>query len=370
MLSVPLFRAYRVYPPYLTLLLAAGVVITTTPQFFLSEVYDTITGTLFGLDAPHYLTLPLFSHSPRILVPHAVGNLLVLLLFGALSELVLGSRRFALLTLFAAALSLGLSYARGLSEVHGVSGVGWAYHVPALLALFAVWEQRSSSRLFLRDPLVWLYGVFLLLDYLALPVLEVVVLGWGFFENFGQVQHLAATVLAVPFVFAWRRRIEASAAALNEEVGVDAAVGGPPGRRRSWSMLPEGLVILLVVVNLVGTVDAVVATVQEEHAAGKVDYSLEPPPETAAGNVGDRVVVRFTSDVDPDRVNLRRRSIWYEGESPPQLDFSWSGARTLHVELSRPLREGEGLLLVLDVYREGPRGVPLPVTVRIAYGDR
>ena len=53
---------------------------------------------------PHYLTLPLFAHSPDILLPHVVGNLLVLALVGGLSEIILGYRRFAVLTLAAAPL--------------------------------------------------------------------------------------------------------------------------------------------------------------------------------------------------------------------------------------------------------------------------
>ncbi len=396
----------REHPPRLTLALMAAVLVTTVLQFFLPDIYDTITGTLFGLEVPHYLTLPLFSHSPTILVPHLLGNLAVLALFGGLSEIALGSRRFAILTLTAAAVSLAFSYLRGVSEVHGVSGIAWAFHVPALLALIVIAEsefpaRRLPARRFLRaplfrDPLLWVYAAFYLLDFIALPLLEVLVLGRRFFENFGQVQHLAAVVTAVPFVLVWRRAIEDRAARLctgssaenaaegaHEGTEADrrghhrAALGPPdparrepdrpgPGPRWRWS-LPQALVLALLAVNLAGTVDAAVLSAR----AGGSDtagYTVTPAPGTPPGEVGTVITVALSEDAATRDVNVRRRSIWYQREPAPSVDYRWLSPRELTVLLSRPLETGEALELEFDVYRAGPRGVPIPVTVEIAYG--
>jgi membrane associated rhomboid family serine protease len=379
MIGRAMMAGLRERPPHFTLALMAAVLVTTVPQFFLPDIYDTVTGTLFGLEVPHYLTLPLFSHSPTILVPHLLGNLAVLALFGGLSEIVLGSRRFAILTLTAAAVSLTFSYLRGVSEVHGVSGIAWAFHVPALLALVVMAEKGTAgrsrpARRLLSDPLLCVYAAFYLLDFIALPLLEVLVLGRRFFENFGQVQHLAAVVTAVPFVLVWRRAIEDRAArwcaGSGAEKAAEGARGGTeadrPGPGWRWS-LPQALVLALLTVNLAGTVDAAVLSAR----AGGSDtagYTVTPAPDTPPGDVGTVITVTLSEDATTRDVNVRRRSIWYQREPAPGVDYRWLSPRELAVVLSRPLESGEALKLEFDVYRAGPRGVPIPMSVEIAYG--
>jgi membrane associated rhomboid family serine protease len=388
MISRTVAAGLRERPPYLTLALMAAVLATSIPQFFLGEVYDALTGTLFGLEVPHYLALPLFSHSPDILAAHLLGNLAVLALFGGLSEIVLGSRRFAVLTVTAAAVSLGFSYLRGLSEVHGVSGIGWAFHVPALLALIVAAERQPRARSLLRDALFWVYAAFYLFDFLALPLLEVVVLGRRFFENFGQVQHLAAVVTAVPFVLVWRQSIERRVAGLcgagrpatgapgaavssaGEARGPTSPTAMPRRRRR----LPQAILIVLLAVNLAGTASAVSVSIGAgsgwagEPVAGR--YTLAPARDTPPAEVGSVITVTFAEDMVTGEVNVRRRSIWYEREPAPQLDCRWRSSRELSVVLSRPLEAEEALVLELDVYLAGPRGVPVPVPVNISYGRK
>jgi membrane associated rhomboid family serine protease len=337
----------REHPPHLTLALMSAVLVTTVPQFLLPDIYDTITGTLFGLDVPHFLTLPLFSHSPTILVPHLLGNLAVLALFGGLSEIVLGSRRFAILTLTAAAVSLTFSYLRGVSEVHGVSGIAWAFRVPALLALIVMAEsefpaRRLPARRFLRaplfrDPLLWVYAAFYLLDFIALPLLEVLVLGRRFFENFGQVQHLAAVVTAVPFVLLWRRAIEDRAAQWSAGSGAENAAEGAregteadrrgPGPRWRWN-LPQALVLALLAVNLAGTVDAAVISARTG-GSDTADYTVTPAPGTPPGEVGTVITVALSEDATTPDVNVRRRSIWYQRAPAPSVDYRWLSPREL-----------------------------------------
>lgn len=368
MLANSVLRIAGKRPPWFTLALIAGVVATTVPQFFLPTVYDRLTGTLFGLQVPHYLTLPLFAHSPDILLPHVIGNVLVLALFGGLSEIILGYRRFAILTLAAAIVSLLFSYLRDLSQVHGISGIGWSYHVPVLLALIAVIEQRGSARHAVKEPLLWVYGAFYLFDFLALPLLEVTILGRRFFDNFGQVMHLAAVVTAVPFVFAWRRSVESMAVVLCSKAMSPADPPRPPaksGRHR----LPQALLLLMVFLNLLGTADAVWITLQSAHGPQPPSYSVAPPPDTPIEKVGNAVTVSFSEAMLEGELSIRRRSIWYEGDSVPQLEYHWNGPRELTILLSRPLRRQEALHLSLDAYHPGPRGVPVPVSVDVQYGE-
>lgn len=388
MISRAITVGLRERPPYFTLAMMATVLVTSVPQLFLGDVYDALTGTLFGPQVPHYLTLPLFSHSPDILAAHLLGNLAVLALFGGLSEIVLGPRRFAVLTLTAAAVSLAFSYLRGLSEVHGVSGVAWAFHVPALLALIVMAERRSTAQRLLRDPLLWAYAAFYLLDFVFLPLFEVVAFGWRFFENFGQVQHLAAVTSAVPFVLVWRRPIEERAAKLcgagasrtggpasdpsgpthspmrgDAPVSLASRTSTPPWQTR----LPQTLFLVLLAVNLAGTADAVALSLRADDT-DTARYTVSPTPDTPAAEVGSTITVTFSEDMATREVNVRRRSIWYQHEPAPRLNYRWRGPRELAVVLSRPLKTEEAIVLELDVYRAGPRTVPVPVPVDISYG--
>jgi hypothetical protein len=270
--------------------------------------------------------------------------------------------------------------------VHGVSGIGWAFHVPALLALIVAAERQPRARSLLRDALFWVYAAFYLFDFLALPLLEVVVLGRRFFENFGQVQHLAAVVTAVPFVLVWRQSIERRVAGLcgagRPGAGFEPAAGVAPGAgvleaARSASprwrrRLPQALLIVLLAVNLAGTASAVSVSIRA--GAGGADepdaarYTLSPARDTPPAEVGSAITVTFAEDMLTGEVNVRRRSIWYEREPAPQLDYRWRSSRELSVVLSRPLEAEEALVLELDVYRAGPHGVPVPVPVDISYG--
>lgn len=383
MISRTVATGLRERPPYLTLALMAAVLATSIPQFFLGEIYDALTGTLFGLEVPHYFTLPLFSHSPDILMAHLLGNLAVLALFGGLSEIVLGSRRFAVLTVTAAAVSLAFSYLRGLTEVHGVSGIGWTFHVPALLALIVAAERRPATRGLLRDPLLWVYAAFYLLDFALLPLVEVIVLGRRFFENFGQVQHLAAVVTAVPFVLVLRRAIERRVAGLcgadgfetsapaggGLEAGEARAPASPTAMPRWRRRLPQAILLVLLAVNLAGTASAVALSIRAgADAAATPPYTVSPVPETPPAKVGSLITVTFAEDMATGDFNVRRRSIWYQRAPAPSVHYRWRSPRELSVVLSRPLEAEEAILLELDVYRAGPRGVPVPVPIDISYG--
>jgi hypothetical protein len=126
--------------------------------------------------------------------------------------------------------------------------------------------------------------------------------------------------------------------------------------------------LLLLAVNLAGTADAVAISIREGTGeAGAAPYTISPPPDTPPAEVGSVISVTFEQDMAAREVTVRRRSIWYQQEPVPRVDYNWRSPRELAVLLSRPLQAGEALLLELDVYRDGPRGVPLPVPVDIAY---
>lgn len=346
--------------PYITLSLLFASVATTVPQFFLPELYDTLTGTLFGFRPPHFFLLHAFSHSPSILLPHFLGNLLVLLFFGTISEALLGTRRFAMLTVVTLSVTVAAAYARDLATIHGLSGIIWGYHMPVLFLLLAIAQKRAGVGLFLRDPIVLTALPLLLFDFLGIHVLEVHALGLRPFENFGQVMHLVSALLGAAFAYVWRGEIDRAASAAVRSMGLDPVDWSTPFR--------SPVVILLwalLLLNAVGTVDA---GVMAAGSAGKVAYTLEPPLGSSVPALGRGATVVFSEDMIQRPPTVSRRSIWYEEPPTPEVAFQWRGERKLRVRLNRPLTENEALLLNFKAYREGPRGMILPVSVELRYG--
>lgn len=374
-MSSQLFRALRWQPPVVTLLLLASVLITTVPQFFLSGLYDRLTGTLLSLRVPHYLFLPIFSHSPSILVPHVIGNVCVLLLFGGVSELLLGRRRFALLSLLTLSVTLVITYWRAVDTIHGVSGVIWGYHVPVLLLLIVYGEKLGRGRRFRRDPFVLLSALFFLFDFIGLHLLEVWILSLQPFENFGQVIHLVSVVVALPCTLIWRKAIERDGTLLAQGTfaGVTQAESPPPSPALSTGMLGRSPAVWLLgtilVINLFGTIDAVVVIRQASVEAEELLSSFDPPAGVPIEDVGRTVTVRFAQEMLLQKPQLRLRSISYEQPPVPELRFEWQNSKTLQLHFSRAFRKDEAVRLVFDVYRQGPHRVPIPAEVELRYGE-
>ncbi|MFP4427023.1 MAG: rhomboid family intramembrane serine protease [Spirochaetaceae bacterium] len=355
-----LVQALYERPPLVTPALLCGLLLTTIPQFFLPELYDLLTGTLFGVRLPHYLFLNVFSHSPSILLPHLLGNSVVLIFFGGISELVLGSRRMALLSLVTLTVTLATAYLRDLTSVHGISGVIWGFHVPVLFLLLARAQHRGPGST-LKSPWVLLALVLFLFDFVGIHLLEVALLGLRPFENFGQVLHLVSVVVAMPFAFAWRGDIERAARGLSA-----IRARGTGWKHDARSLATPSLIGLaaLLLLNGAGTVDAVLATLS---TPSTVSYTLQPPPGTAAEETGREIRVTFSEPMLTRDPNLRRRSISYEQPPVPEVRFRWVRSDTLIVELSRTLTKAEAILLRFDVYQTGPRGVLLPRPVELSY---
>jgi len=246
-----LLHQIKVHPPGLTLLFVASMMLTTLPQFFLPGEYNTITGTLPSWDTLYYLTLPVFSHSPSILFAHLLVNTLVFLLFGSLSEILLGPRRFALVTLTTWITSQLLCYLKGIHFIHGISGVGWGYHLFGLF--FLVLFHEKNSKAFAASPLTYVLSGLILVNFLGIPAYETLIQGWPFLENFGQYIHLASVVVCIPYVLLWRQAIEEH---------YDKLVNDIPITYPAMSHIPVLLVYLILGLNAIGTLIAIVQTLQ------------------------------------------------------------------------------------------------------------
>jgi hypothetical protein len=159
---------------------------------------------------------------PRPGVPGAApfGNLAVLFLMGALIEEILGPGRFTLVSLATLAETSLFNILRNGGDGHGASGIFWGYHAFALLFLIVYVELRGRGAL--RDAVAWIWILLLAFDFIGINALEVLVLKWRSFDNFGQTSHLASVVLALPFALSWRQ---------DAEEGLEELIAGKPPRK-------------------------------------------------------------------------------------------------------------------------------------------
>lgn len=173
--------------PTITLLLIASCLISTIPQLFLSGYYNMITGQFPRLFREFYrITLPGFTHSPDIIFQHTIGNILVILVFGSMIEINLGSRRFSILTLatfFTTTMISMLSISPG-STIHGASGICFGYMMYFLFIVIINIEQKNW--VYFKKPLTIFAIILGLFSIFGIPAIEVFVMGLRFFSEFWQ----------------------------------------------------------------------------------------------------------------------------------------------------------------------------------------
>jgi hypothetical protein len=351
LLLAALARRSRRHFPAATLMLAASCLLTTLPQFFAGGLYSEFTGAPAAFGARWCWTLPCFSHSPDILIPHLCGNLAVLLLMGGFIEAALGSRRFALLSLTTLLGTTLMNVLRSGGEGHGASGIFWGYHAFALLFLIVYFELRGRAAL--RDALTWIWAFMFAFDFIGIPAMEVFVMKWEFFENFGQTSHLASVVLALPFALSWRK---------DAEEGVKDMIAGKP-RRASGGALPLVLLAAACVLNAGSTAYALARTTgadAPELASTRVPefradvgaYAASPPASTRIEELGDRIAVEFMQDMRPGGERDAGHSTFTKDEDI-SWKAEWEGNRRMIILLSRPPLAGERLRLYYEAAKAG-----------------
>jgi hypothetical protein len=328
--------------PWLTVLLASSCLVSTIPQFFLPSFYSEITGQYAGGISLLFLTLPAFTHSPGILINHLAGNLLVIILFGGLTEIFLGTPRFSLVSLatFGSTTLVNFFHFSPGGQTHGASGLCFGYIMFFLFFIIVVIENRKFS--LLRHPAV-LSLVFLAVFCVSgLPVLEVVVLKKRFFENFGQTSHLISYFAATPFLLVWRKDIEENFRRFisNEEVS-------GTGRIRSGSFY---LWIAILSVNLLATLFAVISVINVTEE--KFSYSVTPLVGESITALEEEIVVAFDTDVVMDSERLIKKSITYSTPDVPGIQTEWVNSRRMVIRFSRPFIDGESIHLIYEITRE------------------
>jgi membrane associated rhomboid family serine protease len=314
--------------PIASACLALSCLITTLPQFFLGQAYDDLTGS----PAWWSLSLMAFSHTPGMIVPHLLGNLCVLLSMGLVAELAIGSERFSLLSLASLAASTAMLLLRRVGECHGASGVFWGYHAFAYFLLIVLHEEQGGRAL-VRDAYLWLVLALSAFDFIGINALEVLVMKWRFFDNFGQVLHLVSVLIVLAYLLVRRDPVK------NDMAGFLSCLEAREGGRRPFTIALVAVCLL----NAAATGFAIrSASVRAETA--------EPPSQVRASSTALELRIDFPAEMitGTERVTDSTLLSFQDG-----LDWKieWMDARALRVIASRPLLKGEKLRLEFAAMR-------------------
>lgn len=186
--------------PWASILLIATCFVVTLPLFIEPRRFYLTLGVGFcEEDGPvrwyHALVTP-FVHGAGCGFPptwfHIGVNVSLFVFQGVLVERLLGSGRYALLTLAGLAVHIPLKYLIIQGRAHGASGMTWSYLLFAFLLL--AWMWRAERWRMLRD-----WATVLLALWVALAVV-------GLIKHW----HLWNVLVSVPFFLAWRKPFRAS----------------------------------------------------------------------------------------------------------------------------------------------------------------
>ena len=342
--------------PIISILLTLGCLLSTIPQFFLPGLYDTATGQIPELKHFYLFTLSSFTHSPEILVNHLIGNIFVLLVFGGITESIIGSSRFALISLltFSSTSLVNIWHSTDGIAGHGASGIGWGYLVFFGFTLIIIFEIKGSA--VFKD--FFTITLFVLMNFFiwGIPLLEVFVLGDTFFQNFGQVLHLMSMLTVVPFILLWRKDIEYQVKQMLE--------GNENHQQNNILSVPSFLLVLILLINLYSTVKTIQFV--NKYSDPPINY-INPPAGTSITKIPKRIMINFKYPVLIHSERLINTSINYETHEPPTFKTVWTDNHTMEIELSRNFQEKETLMLDYLITINPGDGDPFESTVHIEY---
>lgn len=323
--------------PIVSLLLIFSCLISTLPQFFLGENYSYITGQKATLKSFYLFTLSSFTHSPQILFNHLIGNLLVFIFFGIVTEIIIGSRRFALISLITFLATTTINYLHSTNNYlgHGASGIIWGYHIFFLYILIILFEYLGKE--IFKDRYI-LIAIFLcLFDIIGIPILEVFIMEKGFFANFGQTLHLVSMVVVVPFVLMWRKEIEENVKMLISQ----KPMGNPITNKRMAIII----ILLLVVLNGLGTYKIIDLLNDKE---SMILYEVKPEKGSPIEDIPQKILVEFDKDI----IDWKRTmtSIYYDDSlGEIKLTENWINPKTIEITFNRKFTNSDRIKLVYSI---------------------
>ena len=198
--------ALRKVPVTLTILLMCTLI--TLPGVFSDDYYELFSGEASDKHGWNYFTCA-FLHGkigvPVVIILHYLLNMGLLLTLGKWVEVLLGTRRFLILSLTAWAVFILIQWWSGL-WVNGSSGIIWAFS-PFLLIIkdlppgSVVGNAREMAR-----PFMWIMWVFVTIFMTFVPLIFNPDHSLLHTFVYGNLYHFMATITGFGFYFAWRKK--------------------------------------------------------------------------------------------------------------------------------------------------------------------
>lgn len=204
MISDLLFRK-RLGVPYLSLILILSCLIVSIPTYFSPKLYFVFGGNSQPFYPWQNIISSQFEHGSFFvetkiqqglpLLVHLLGNLLVIALFGCISERILGTKKFFILILVAATMNIFVRFIIK-SYGNGISGIAWSF-APVILLTIIIFFINHAKKL-LHDFMLYISIFLFLMMWIIISV------GSEWTTN---LFHLIATIVGVLFTFIWKDEI-------------------------------------------------------------------------------------------------------------------------------------------------------------------
>lgn len=201
MISDLLFRK-RLGVPFLSLILILSCLIVSVPTYFSPKLYFVFGGDAHSAYPWQNVLTSQFEHGSFFiemkiqqglpLFLHLFGNLLVIALFGSISERILGTKRFLSVVLMAA-ITHYIVRVTIKSYGNGISGIAWSFAPVILMTIIILFKNYYSKKL---------WNDFTLYAAILLLVLIWIVISIGS-EWTTNLFHLCSTLVGVGFTIIW-----------------------------------------------------------------------------------------------------------------------------------------------------------------------
>lgn len=203
MISDLVFRK-KIGIPYISIILITSCLLVSIPTYFSSKYYFVFGGTSTPMYPWQNIITSQFEHGSYHgevmgvgvpLLTHLIGNVLVILIFGSVTERIVGTNKFFIISITA---GIGTFILSNIFKLYGngASGIAWAYGPIMFIILLQLYKK--NKRLLIKDFLFYV-SIFLLL------------MMWIIISFIGGkstiIFHTISTIIGILFVFLWKDEI-------------------------------------------------------------------------------------------------------------------------------------------------------------------
>lgn len=180
--------------PHISLVLILCSLVVSIPIYFDQTLYFNL-GANYGLHYPFQVIISRFAHGPNPpLILHLLANVLVIAMFGILTERILGTPKTLLLVVLSIIVELIIRYSTNRFG-NGISGAAWSFSPFGFY--FLILYYRNQRKKFLKDPFAIFLSLLLILIWIVITIYTGLKYHWLTGTN---IYHAAAVITGILFL--------------------------------------------------------------------------------------------------------------------------------------------------------------------------